>query len=78
MKVLFMFVKYGAMVASQQTIYGKKATNIIGIATSVWTNFQSLWHVMGMTKFIWEVMEVKADIFNWFHKSKNIIKLPSK
>ena len=32
-KVLFMLYKYGAMVASQQTIYGKKATIIISIAT---------------------------------------------
>ena len=35
MKVLFTLVKYGEMVASQQTIYGKKATIIIGIATSL-------------------------------------------
>ena len=33
MKVLFMLVKSGAMVASKQTIYGKKANIIIGIAT---------------------------------------------
>ena len=35
MKVLFILAKYGAIFASRQTINGKKATIIIGIATSL-------------------------------------------